>query len=78
MVYGNAVDFGAYQVINSATAQAELPNGHIINDTSDDPNDPTNSDTNSDGEPDDVTVTKLHNPRTVIPNRRITFRVNKN
>lgn len=73
----NASDLSAFQVVNIATAQAELPNGFVIYDTSDDPNDTTNYDANGDGDPDDATVTKLQNPRSVITNRRITYRVKK-
>lgn len=58
----NASDLSAFQVVNIATAQAELPNGFVIYDTSDDPNDTTNYDANGDGDPDDATVTKLQKP----------------
>ncbi|MDX1326895.1 MAG: DUF11 domain-containing protein [Arenibacter sp.] len=68
-------DLQAFQVVNSATAYGSLPNGFVISDESDDPDNPTNFDSNGDGEPDDPTVTPLKNPRSVITNRRITYRV---
>lgn len=68
-------DLQAYQVVNSAMAYGSLPNGFVISDESDDPDNPTDFDRNGDGEPDDPTVTPLKNPRNVITNRRITFRV---
>lgn len=74
----NSSDFSAFQVTNTATGLADLSNGFTITDLSDDPNNTTNTDLNSDGEPDDPTITTLHNPRTVITNRRITYRVRKN
>ncbi len=70
-------DISAFQVTNSATVNALLPNGFEISDTSDDPTNSTNSDNNGDGEPDDATITLLENPRTIITNRRITIRVKK-
>ncbi|ADY27929.1 conserved repeat domain protein [Cellulophaga lytica DSM 7489] len=74
----NNSELMALMVTNSATAQAELPNGFSISDTSDDPSDSTNFDANSDGEPDDVTIVILGRPKTVITNRKITHRVKLN
>ncbi|SNQ44585.1 DUF11 domain-containing protein [Cellulophaga lytica] len=74
----NNAELMALMVTNSATAQAELPNGFSISDTSDDPSDSTNFDANSDGEPDDVTIVILGRPKTVITNRKITHRVKLN
>lgn len=74
----SALDLSSRKVENTATITAELPNGFVISDISDDPNNTTNSDINTDGEPDDITVTVLNLPYTVISNRRITYRVNRN
>ena len=46
-------------VVNSATAEGNLPDGTTVSDTSDDPNNTTNNDVNGDGEPDDSTNTTL-------------------
>ncbi|MCK6692979.1 MAG: HYR domain-containing protein, partial [Thermoanaerobaculia bacterium] len=58
-------DLDALQVVNTATATGEDPNGDPVSDISDDPNDPTNNDTEGDGEPDDPTVTSLEQPPVV-------------
>ncbi len=70
-----ASDFSAEQVSNSAVGEAVLPNGFVTYDTSDDSNNTVNNDTNADGEPDDITITLLSVTKTVITNRRITYRV---
>ncbi|WP_198146892.1 DUF11 domain-containing protein [Maribacter thermophilus] len=71
-------ELSALEVTNTATAQALLPNGFSISDTSDDPNNSSDVDSNGDGEPDDPTVITLGRPKTVITNRNITYRVKLN
>lgn len=71
----NRADLQAFQVANSAIAEGKLPNGFVIFDSSDDPDNPVNMDSNGDGEPDDPTITHLKNARSVISNRRITYRI---
>ncbi|MCB4797708.1 DUF7507 domain-containing protein [Neotamlana laminarinivorans] len=52
-------DIDSGNVVNSATASGQDPDGNTISDNSDDPNNSSNVDDNNDGNPDDDTVTTI-------------------
>ena len=64
-------DIVAGEVINIATVTANIPDGSVIADESDDPTDLTDIDNNGDGEPDDPTVTPLSSCQ-IVPNTLVT------